>query len=207
MKNLSKILRSTRGPIIWHWNSGQTAAVNIERYWESCMGSCNSRPPNTNPQNWGSQNCAFQLQPYGSRLSNTLIDMHCEVIAIANAPKYSMDSHCVWRLQNLFATSATLIQQFMGFSCCCCCCCCSVSRVYKKTFFLHLCVLWPPCIILWFSWHYLYFLLWYRNINSIVTGSAVWWPNWNWRKWCHIEWRTESTCITRSSCLPGLSSV
>ena len=69
--------------IIWHWNSGQTAAdrtkLCIDMYWEFVGGlSIGATPdtqlsPNSPPKkNWGSQNSPFKLRPNGSRWSNTL---------------------------------------------------------------------------------------------------------------------------------------
>ena len=45
------------------------------------------------------------------------IDRHCEVITVACAPKYSVDSHYVCLLKNLSCTWAAVVQQFVGFSC------------------------------------------------------------------------------------------
>ena len=70
----------------------------------------------------------FKLRQNGGRLSNTLNwyarwSHESQLITtlmhkvVANVPKYSMDSHSVCRIKNLFSTSAALVPQFVGFSC------------------------------------------------------------------------------------------
>ena len=58
----------------------------------------------------------------GSSITNPLnygatLDMHCEVIVVANAQKYSVDLHYVCRQKNLLSTLAALVPQFVGLSC------------------------------------------------------------------------------------------
>ena len=92
--------------------------LRIGSYWEVVGGL--SIDTNPDPQHiFNSQNRGSQRPPpsnYGQTVADGItfwIDRRCQVIAVANVPKYSMDSHYVCR-QNRSSTSAAFVPQFVG---------------------------------------------------------------------------------------------